>query len=282
MSATVRLHPIRTGELLAPPQLLERVPGPFGTPRALGIGVPKSQYLWIPVPAFLIEHPSEGPVLIDTGMPALAASDMAAALSPTAKRLHEVRMRAEDGIAEQLRARGVDPAAIATVLMTHLHFDHSAGMPEIPNATFAASAAEFKGADGSAPARLLAGYNRAHYAGRPRRVLDFAGSKAWEGFRHSLDVFGDGSVRALSTPGHTAGHVSYAVATGAGPVLIVGDLAYTRSAIFGDAEPGLRAKPKLLRDSLAQLRGHARAHGDTVVIPGHDPTVWAGLNPVYG
>lgn len=282
MSATVRLHPIRTGELLAPPQLLERVPGFFGTVKALGIGVPKSQRLWIPVQAFLLEHPTEGPVLVDTGLPGAAASDFAGAVNPTTKRLYDLRMTPEDGIAEQLQARNIDPGDIRTVLLTHLHADHAAGMPQIPNATFTASAAEFKAGDGPALLRLLAGYHRPHYAGRPRRELDFAGAPPWEGFERSIDVFGDGSVRALFTPGHTAGHVSYAVATSARSVVLAGDLAYTQSAVYGDAEPGMRAKPKLLRASLAQLRRHAREHPDTLVIPGHDPAAWAQLDAVYG
>ena len=281
MAATVRLHPIRTGELLAPPQLLERVPGPFGTARALGIGVPKSQFLWIPVQAFLLEHPTEGPLLVDTGLPGLAATDMAGAMGKTSDRLYDLRMTPDDGLAAQVRARGVDPASIGQVVMTHLHADHASGMTEIPNATFAASAQEWKAGDAALPQRMLAGYHRAHYEGRPRRTLDFDGAQPWGAFAKTLDLFGDGSVRVLFTPGHTLGHCSVAVATERGDVLLAADLAYTRSAVYGDAEPGMRAKPKVLRESLAQLRRHVKDRPDTLVIPGHDPEAWAALEPVY-
>jgi glyoxylase-like metal-dependent hydrolase (beta-lactamase superfamily II) len=281
MSTTVRLHPLRTGELLAPAQLLTRMPGPFATPKALGIGVPKSQRVWIPVPAFLLEHPDQGPVLIDTGMPSAAATDFAGALGRTAARLYEVRMTAQDGTAAQVRARGVDPDAIRQVFMTHLHIDHASGMPEFPGATFAASTTEWRLADRSAIPRLLNGYHRPHYEGRARRELSFADGSPWQGFERTIDVFGDGSLRAIFTPGHTVGHVSYAVATDAGTVLLTGDLAYTLAGVHGSSEPGLRASPKLLKLSLAQLHRHVREHPDTIVIPGHDPDAWAGLAAAY-
>ena len=281
MATTVRLHPIRTGEMLAPPQLLERVPGPFGTARALGVGVPTRQRIWIPVPAFLLEHPAEGPVLVDTGLPSLAATDMAAAMSNTSKRLYELRMTPDDGIAAQVRARGVDPTAIRHVVMTHLHNDHASGMVEIPDATFVASAPEWKAGDAPAPRRLLSGYHRPHYEGRPRRALDPATGTRWGAFGTTFDLFGDGSVRVLFTPGHTPGHCSVAVATERGDAILTADLAYTRSAVYGDAEPGMRANAKQLRASLAQLRRHVREHPETLVIPGHDAQAWADLDPVY-
>jgi hypothetical protein len=52
--------------------------------------------------------------------------------------------------------------------------------------------------------RLLEGYRR-ETIDRPLdwRALDFAGATAGAGFSHALDLFGDGSVRLVSTPGHS-------------------------------------------------------------------------------
>ena len=65
--ATVRLHPLLAGELLAPPGLLRAPARPAGAaadvPRlALRAGS------GVPIPAFLVEHPGAGPILIDTGL----------------------------------------------------------------------------------------------------------------------------------------------------------------------------------------------------------------------
>lgn len=58
------------------------------------------------------------------------------------------------------------------------------------------------------------------------KVLDTASIRPVEG---DMDVFGDGSVLILKTPGHTAGHKSLLVRLRtAGPVLLTGDLFHTR------------------------------------------------------
>jgi glyoxylase-like metal-dependent hydrolase (beta-lactamase superfamily II) len=279
MTGDLRLHPLRAGELLVPPELLARASGPLATPRAIGFGFPRKRFVWIPVPAFLIEHPTEGPVVIDTGMPAITAQDARAGLGWIGNLLYDVRMTRADGIGAQLRARGVDPDDVRTVVMTHLHMDHAAGMRELPNAVFAADGREWKAADSRAG--FVNGYHRPHFEGAARRTLETGSAPPWEGFDHALDLLGDGSVRILSTPGHTPGHQSVSVALSGRRALITADVAYTRAAVFGDAEPGLRWNAKVLRRSLAQVRRHVAEHPDTVVIPGHDPEAWAGLDAVY-
>ena len=63
--ATVRLHPLLAGEVRVPPGLLERPEGRFATLRGLGVGRSRRDWVWLPVPAFLVEHPAAGPILID-------------------------------------------------------------------------------------------------------------------------------------------------------------------------------------------------------------------------
>lgn len=277
----MRLHPLRTGELLAPPGLLARADGRLAGLRALGIGVPRATWTWIPVPAFLVEHPARGPVLVDTGLPGLAATDTAAGVGRIGAGLYELRMQPEEGIGAQLRARGVDASAIRTVVMTHLHLDHAAGMSELANATFLADRREWAAAD--ARTAIVNGYHRPHFAGRARRELDLASDGvAWEGFERTLDVFEDGSLRLLWTPGHTPGHLSVALALAGRRILLTGDLAYTAATVRGETLPGLASSYPTLKRSLAQLRAHLSAHPDTLVVPGHDAETWADLEAVYG
>ena len=54
--------------------------------------------------------------------------------------------------------------------------------------------------------------------------------EGWPGL--SRDLFGDGSVIALATPGHTGGHCSYLVHTEFGPVFIAGDVAWLGENIW--------------------------------------------------
>lgn len=64
------------------------------------------------------------------------------------------------------------------------------------------------------------------------------------------DVFGDGSVRLLKTPGHTAGHLSLMVTLPAsGVVLITGDLYHTKQ----NYEKGLVLRINQRADTLASM-----------------------------
>ena len=49
-----------------------------------------------------------------------------------------------------------------------------------------------------------------------------------DAFDAVLDIFGDASVFAIHTPGHTAGSTAYLVRSTQGPILLVGDTSHTQ------------------------------------------------------
>jgi len=57
-------------------------------------------------------------------------------------------------------------------------------------------------------------------------------------FEGIIDIFGDGSVFAISVPGHTAGSTAYLVRTTTGPILLTGDTCHTRWGWENTVEPG--------------------------------------------
>jgi glyoxylase-like metal-dependent hydrolase (beta-lactamase superfamily II) len=102
---------------------------------------------------------------------------------------------------------------------------------------------------GSGP--LEFGYDPAHYGGlRQAKIEQVDGDH---------DVFGDDSVRMISTPGHTPGHCSQLVRLPtAGPIILSGDIAHYRYNI-GAYD----------RDSARAARSRAAApEGETVVARG--------------
>ena len=123
--AGVRVHPLRTAEMLSPPALLQRPSGPGWLLRGLGLHIPRSRWLTLPIPCFLVEHPQAGPFLVDTGLHASVADDPAENLGRAAKVLYSIDMKPADAAPEQIRARGVDPGSIGLIVMTHLHYDHA-------------------------------------------------------------------------------------------------------------------------------------------------------------
>jgi N-acyl homoserine lactone hydrolase len=257
--AGVRVHPLRTANMLAPPDFLQRPGGPLWLLRGLGVHIPRSKWITLPIPCFLIEHPQAGPFLVDTGLHASVADDPAENLGRVAKLLYSIDMTPADAAPAQVRARGIDPASIELVVMTHLHYDHASGATQFPNATFLVESREW---DAAQRGGLLQGYHGPH--------LDPALGWRTIDVPHEADLFGDGSVMLLHTPGHTPGHLSLLLRLESGERLLVcADAAYAKRTLderllplFVDDATAYFAS----LDRLTALRGEA----DHVVC-GHDP-----------
>jgi glyoxylase-like metal-dependent hydrolase (beta-lactamase superfamily II) len=251
-------------------------------PRGLGVGRSRRGWLWLPIPAFLVEHPGAGAVLIDTGLHPSVAIDPTQSFGPVAGRFNQFRMEPDQAAAAQLRAGGVDPAEVRVVVMTHLHTDHASAVSEFPNATFVVDQREWESASRSRG--VLRGYHRAQFDyGFDWRTVDFDAPDvdSFATFGQSIDLFGDGSVRLLATPGHSLGHMSVLVRLRDREALVCGDAAYTRRAIDHDVTPLLMHDEHLFFRSLRELRRFVERTPGLVVIPGHDVDVWPTLDELY-
>ncbi|MFL5819338.1 MAG: N-acyl homoserine lactonase family protein [Solirubrobacteraceae bacterium] len=281
--ATVRLHPLLTGEVQVPPGLLERPDGRFATIRGLGLGRGRGGWVWLPVPAFLVEHPGAGAILVDTGLHPSVAIDPAQSFGRLAARLARFRMGARQAAPDQLRARGVNPADVAVVVMTHLHTDHASGVSEFPHATFVLDRREWEvaiprggGLRGYRPAQFDHGFDWWGVDYDEPQVESFAD------FGQTLDLFGDGSVRLVATPGHTLGHQSVLLRLGDREALLAGDAVYEMRTIESDIDPLFVQDRHLFWRSVREIRRYVERTPGALVIPGHDRHHWPALEPVYG
>jgi len=128
---------------------------------------------------YLIRHGGEW-LLWDTGYPDAVAGNEVKTPVGTATRAKT--------LAAQLAEVGVKPSDVRFVAVSHTHGDHVGNVDLFPESTLLIQSAEVGWAfapDKRPPFKLE----------RPMRKLD-----------GDLDVFGDGSVRIISTPGHTPGH----------------------------------------------------------------------------
>jgi N-acyl homoserine lactone hydrolase len=280
--ATVRLHPLLSGEMLAPRGLLERPSGPAKLVRGLEIGRSRKDWIWLPIPAFLVEHPGAGPILVDTGLHPSVAIDPRESFGGLAGRLNEFRFEPGQAVAAQLRDRGVAPADVRVVVMTHLHTDHASGVSEFPDATFVLDRREWEGA--TAPRGTLRGYRTAQFDyGFDWRAVDYESGDidSFGSFGASLDLFGDGSVRLVSTPGHSAGHQSVVLRLRGREALLCADAAYTLRVLREDVVPLVMDDEHRWRRSLREVRRFVESSPELVVIPGHDTDAWPELDAVY-
>ena len=280
-AATVRVHPLRTADILAPPAYFDRPQGPLWFVRGLGLHVPRGRWHSLPIPAFLVEHPGAGPFLVDTGMHERVATDGIGIHGRRAKLIYQVAMEPEWAVPAQLRARGFDPDRIPLVVMTHLHYDHTSGISQFPGPTYVVDRREW---DSAAEHGFTQGYIHELFD-HPFdwRSVDFEGRDATPlgPFPRSLDLFGDGSVRLLSTPGHTEGHLSLLLRLEDGELLLTGDAAYDRRTIDEGLVPLFCPDVETYRGSLAEIQRYVEDNPAATVICGHDPWSWPELAPVY-
>jgi N-acyl homoserine lactone hydrolase len=235
------------------------------------------------VPIFLIEHPGAGPFLVDTALDTRLIDNRRESVGAIGSRFYTIRMTPQQAASELVRSAGVDPEAIELIVMTHMHFDHAGGVAQFPNATFAVSEQEWRIANDKG---VMQGYYHNYF--HPEfdwRTIDYDDDEkivSFESFARSVDLFGDGSVRQVLTPGHSMGHVSLILRLAdGGECLLRGDAACEIATIRDSLIPTIMADEDLFRRSLLELQQYLEPRPTTVVIPGHDPGGWAALAEVY-
>lgn len=174
----------------------------------------------LPVNVFLVHHP-QGLCLFDTGQTARAAEPGYHPSWHPFLRLTRFELAAEDEIGAQLTGRGIDPASVRWVVLSHLHTDHVGGVGAFTGAEVIVSRVEWERAQGW-PGRLR-GYVPGHWPLAEPTLVDLDGPPVGP-FSGSYDVAGDGTLMAVPAPGHTPGHLALVVRGDSG-IFLGGDLA---------------------------------------------------------
>jgi N-acyl homoserine lactone hydrolase len=285
--AHVAMQPLLCAEMSGPIGWFHRTTGPTAALKALGIGVSAEQQIAVPIVAFLVEHPTAGTILVDTGFhPSIAGGPKAernANLGPIGRVMgRSIRMRPEQTVAAQLEARGIDPAGVGLIVMTHLHFDHASALSDFPGATVLVCEQEWRAARRRGSS--LRGYCAAQLDPRQSyRTVDFSTPPAEPrgSFAQTLDVLGDGSLILASTPGHSDGHMSVILRLGSREALIAGDAIYTLATLREGERPWRAEDNVAFEHSIAEIQGYDREHPDALIVPGHDMEHWRTLESRY-
>jgi glyoxylase-like metal-dependent hydrolase (beta-lactamase superfamily II) len=169
-----------------------------------GVNVGKS--VEFSVNCYLIKH-AQGWLLWDTGV-----ADAIAAMPDGERSNPRLTLRRSKTLASQLDQLGVAPANIKYVAVSHRHLDHAGNLPLFSKSTLLVQKAE---ADWNAP-----------FGG----ILITTGEQSLTKVEGDYDVFGDGSLTLIATPGHTPGHQSLLVKLPkTGALLLSGDAVHFKS-----------------------------------------------------
>ena len=217
-------------------------------------------------PFYFIEHP-EGLVVVDTGV-SHDMLDAPAEYGPYGAEFMEAFLPAIEYGPEMhprahLEAAGYAPEEVDYVVMTHLHSDHAGHIDTFPDAEFLVQQRELRYAHWPVPVQEVF-YLEGDF--------DMLRSPEYDvtPLSGEYDVFGDGAIRTVPTPGHTPGHQSVIVELAeSGPVILGADVAHRQD---GYDREHLASFNWDLSESLASLRDiKARARRlDADVFVTHD------------
>ncbi|WP_382309502.1 MBL fold metallo-hydrolase [Herbiconiux sp. UC225_62] len=245
-----------------------------------------------PINVYVIEH-ERGIVLFDTGQDRASVTDPAYFPQGPAgllyRRLARFAIDADQTLTAGLERIGLAVSDIEIAVLSHLHQDHIGGLGELARVGAA------PGGDRRRPRILV---DPAEWATLDRPLPELAGlleshirldglnweTVRWgpadtsvEPFRRAHDLFGDGSLVLLPTPGHTPGSLSLLVRRpGVAPILLVGDLTYDVHRLEHGDVPGVGNRARLRSSSRMVAELGTRMPG-LVVAAAHDPGAEAAV-----
>ncbi|MCC5973410.1 MAG: MBL fold metallo-hydrolase [Rubellimicrobium sp.] len=183
--------------------------------------------------------------LFDTGY----APRFFAASQPFPERLYRwltpTTAPAADALARRLIAEGTH-GAVRTIVISHFHADHVAGLRDFPDARILCSRRAWDHVRSvSRMGAVRAGYLRALL---PEDIEDRLGfvddlpmrplPPVFHPFREGRDLFGDGTVLLLPLPGHSTGQIGAAFIGPDGAAhLLIADASWSVTALRDDAPP---------------------------------------------
>lgn len=220
---------------------------------------------WLPTYAWVIDHP-EGIMVIDTG--SAAHLKQLPRWHPYFNCAVRFDIEPEQEIGPQLRARGITPRDVKTVVLTHLHIDHDGGLAHFPTSRILADEGEIQRASGIRGEIL--GYLPQRWPSwfEPRAIEWRASRNA--AFLGSAPLTRAGDVTAIRTPGHTPNHLSVLVNLGDTDVLLAGDASYLQQTMLAGSVDGVSPDEAQAADTLHRISSWC-AKRPVVYLPTHDP-----------
>jgi len=238
--------------------------GPFNI-QALIPTFPDAKQITIPVSMFVIKHP-KGVVVFDTGNN-VAISDSRENCkkywAPGLCDLFTPNQRRSDVIDMQLKKLGLTTDDVKAVITSHTHLDHAGNIGMFPKAIHIVQKKE-----------MYQGWWPEKFQGRAVNgafvMADLAAARDYNYLEldGEYDVFGDGTVKIIPTPGHTIGHQSVKLKLPkTGTVILAQDAIWMQENLDGYVA-GLNFSVQAYTDSVNKLKMMRDLEGAKIIM-GH-------------
>ena len=255
MTGQIKIHVLHCGEVCVSPYL------PYGGEncsliKAAGLTTKKQDRLWLPVSAYLIEHP-KGKILVDTGwhreVSPNGVYDQQAQIHHMGHILYHVnqgKIAEGQAIHEQLARMNIQPQELDYVLLTHLDCDHASGVKQVKDARYILVAED------EVRCAKKHWYRYASSMWKGVNLTQFRFEDSGIGpVGKSYDLFDDGSVQLVSIPGHADGQFAVLIQnTESKFVLLFADGGYSSKSWQEMIRPGISLDPEKQMQSLAWIR----------------------------
>ena len=205
------------------------------------------------VPCYLVEH-EDGRLFWDAGLPLAMVGQGDVSQGPG------MAMRYDTSVLDQLASMGVTPTDIDFAAFSHMHYDHVGAANAFKGSTILIQETEYVAAFEHAednPVFDPALYSELENA---KRIM----------LKGDHDVFGDGSVKIISAPGHTPGHQTLLLELdNFGPLMLSGDLYHF------EASRKLRRTPDFNTDAAETLKSMDKVEA---IVEARGATFWIEHN----
>lgn len=260
----IKIHIFHTGKV----KVDRAIPYKEKNPLAVtGLFRSEDKKVILPVSCYLIEHQS-GKILIDTGWDSKYIEEKPHRFFGLLDNISTPMIKSGESVDCKLAKYNISGADLDYIFFSHMDFDHTSGLRLVKDAKrIMAAKEEIEDSKKYFFRYVKSNWN---FVNVEPFVYDNTGIGP---VGKSYDVFGDGSVVLVNTPGHTHGLFSAMIRNGEKYVILAGDTIYTQNSIKEKRIPGFTVDAKLAQKSLEWICRCAEDKNCLLVAANHDAAV---------
>lgn len=227
----------------------------------------------------LINHPSHGYILFDTGYTSRFYKATQNYPNKLYAQVTKVSIPPEEEIKQQLIKHGINANEIKHVIISHFHADHVGGLMDFPNASIYCSK---KAYDQVISIPRFAAFSKGILKDLiPADILerivfvDENCEKVTDSILgEKFDLFGDDSLHLVPLPGHAAGQLGLILETDNHPYFLIADAAWFYKSVNAYILPNQIVRLffyswKDFKNSLLKLNKFHQTNKGVIIIPSH-------------